>query len=585
MATTSKMLLPASITPYKPQTAAPVLSESIAIAPASPQHITMPEIQHAAAPVASEPVTSSKLKAPEPVAAPKRKAAAPVKLATTLEGFPDKYVHLPREPSPATNNMPRRNRWLSKEETKAMRSRPLSDCVIDEDAYDGEIQNNDWPSADENSPELCLRQWDGGWLPAPLDWQARNQYKSLGPDKFAEDIATWVNRTNNHYLVIQDGTSKITVKIVDANGKIITRENVPRSWVPENIEGKSLQEFWNCLLQSSPEPLEGEDVRFAPFWQRYITQAHNSDDQELADFQESLPGPEPKLDVADCGVILYQRAKNQTADMTSKQVLENKLKDAARDTARKEAIKQKQYKSMRKEAKRPVAAPPPNPHKPAANVYLRPATNRDDAQMALIYNHYANTHYSSAMAPITAAEMETRRRDVAAANLNMIVAVLKVKQTGGQRANLQSTQEKIVGFAYTDEHEGPRSLFRYAADLEVFVHPDYARKGVGKSLVDRLMFLADSFYVSRDAVEWRPMSDDLHLVNAGGKRSLGTVHINVFYPSDDAERLVWLQTWLQQFDFGLRAKIEGGIKLQKNVNMATFVHKNGLAINPISARD
>ncbi|KAE9965744.1 hypothetical protein EG328_009422 [Venturia inaequalis] len=604
MAATTNMLLPAFITPHKPQIAASALSESI-VAPASPQHIPIicpqqvtapaapesvaapkpksqeitaaPAPKAAAMPAAPESVAALKPKSPEIAAAPKPKAAAPMKLATTLEGFKNFRPAAPA--SQDTNNMPRHNGWLTKAETKAMRSRPLSDWVIDEDAYDGEVQNNDWP-ANENSPNLCLRQWDGDWLPAPVDWSARNQYKRA--DKFAEDVAAWVNRTNNHYLVIQSGKSKVTVDLIDANGKTIIFENVPRSWVPEKVEGKSLQDFWTCLLQSSPEPLEAEDVHFAPFWQRYITQAHNSNDQkEAADFQESLPGPEPKLDVADCGITMYQKSKNQTAEGTSMQIVQNKLKD----TARKEAVRQKHMRSAKKEAKRPVVAPPPNPHKPAENIYLRPATNRDDAQMAHIYNHYAKTHYSSAMNPITATEMEAKRRDITAANLNMIVAVLKIKQTGGKRANLHSTHERIVGFAYTDEHGGTHGLFRYAADLDVFVHPEYAHKGVGKSLVDRLMVLVDCYYTSRDAVEWCPMSDDAHLVCPGGKRRLGTVHINVFYPTDDEARLIWLKTWLHQFDFALRGKIEGGIKLGKDVTMACFVHKNRAKIDPRSARN
>ncbi|QDS77527.1 hypothetical protein FKW77_000828 [Venturia effusa] len=585
MVTTTKMLLPASVTPYEPRTTAPDITESSLVVPVTSKHIPVID-QHATAPAISERaaelpvqevVDESKIESPEQAAASKPKAATPIKLATTLEGFTN--FRPARNVSAATNNMPRRSGWLTKAETKAMRSRPLGDCVINEDDFDGEIQNDDWPSADENSPDLCLRQWDGDWLPAPVDWAGRNQFKRA--DKFAEDIATWIDRTNYHYLIIQNGTSKITVELLDHNGKMITYEHVPRSWVPAKIERQSLQEFWNNLKQSNPEPIDAEDLRVAPYWQRYLTSAHKSSLQEVTDFQEPLPCPSAALNVAECGLILYQRGKNQTAETTSRQIAEKKLKDAAR----KETIRQKHYKIMKKESKRPVVTPPPNPHKPAANIYLRPANNRDDAQMAHIYNHYVNTHYSSAMAPITAAEMSAMRQEIAAANLNMIVAVLKVKQAGLERANLQSTQEKVVGFAYTDEHEGPHSLFRYAADLEVFVHPDYARNGVGKSLVDRLMFLADSQYVSRDAVEWRPMSGDLHLTTSGGKRSLGTVHINVFYPTDDAERLVWLGTWLKQFDFERRGRIEGGIKLQKNVTMACFVHKNAQTINPVSARN
>lgn len=65
------------------------------------------------------------------------------------------------------------------------------------------------------------------------------------------------------------------------------------------------------------------------------------------------------------------------------------------------------------------------------------------------------------MAPMTAAEMANVRQGINTANWNIVVAVLKVKQTGAQRANLQSTQEKIVGqFQYllSDTLAGPISF-------------------------------------------------------------------------------------------------------------------------------
>jgi L-amino acid N-acyltransferase YncA len=457
-----------------------------------------------------------------------------------------------------------------------MKSKPLSDCVIDEDAFEGQVQNNDWPS-DENSPELCLRQWDGDWLPAPVDWQGRHQFKKI--DTFASDIATWVDRTNRHYFNIHNGTSKLVVNVKAEGRNEIIFENVPRTWTPEKIEGMPLQAFWQCLKQSSLQSIDEEDMEWSPYWQRYITS--NAITQVGSDFQKPLPVPDAHLNPGDEDRDMYRKGKSQTALETTQRI-EAKARQAAK---KKEEWQQKRIKAMEKEARLPVIAPPPNPYKPAANIYLRPAFHRDFDQMVHIYNHYVGSHFSSAMTPMTTTEMEAKKRDIAAADLHMIVAVQKVKQITGQRTSLQSTQEKIIGFAFTDDHEGRGALFRYAADLEVYVHPEYLGKGVGKSLVDRLLFLADSQYVSRDAVEWRPISDDLHLVNAGGKRVLGTVRINVFYPADrDGEtRVVWIERWLEQFKFKKWGVVEGGIKLQKNVNMACFIHKSDLEVNPITA--
>lgn len=564
-AATTKMLLPASLTPSKPQAAAPIISPPI-----------FPSPQPTVAPILSTPQQDAAPALPEPNTLPKPRA--PVKLATTLEGFkPFRPAPVPTpSTTQATSNMPERRRgWLTKAETKAMRPRPLSDCLIDEGTVDGEMQNNGWPS-DENLPELCLRAWDGDWLPAPVDWHGRNQFKR--PDTFAPDIATWADRTNLHYLITNDGTSKLVVNITDRAGNTVTFENVPRLWVPTEIDGKSPQEFWQCLLQSSPQPIDGNDLQFPPFWQRYI--ANDTTDEDCNDFLQSLPRPDAELDPGDGDVAMYLKGKNLSAYATTEEMNAKAIKAAAK----KEYFQQKHIKSIKKKANRPVIALPPHPHKPAVNMYLRPAFGRDLAQLVHIYNHYVETYYSSAMTPITVAELEIRLREIAAANLNMIVAVQKVKQTASQRTDLQSTHEKIIGFAFTEEHEGQHALFRFAADLEVYVHPEYSHKGVGKSLMDRMMFLADSFYEPRNAVEWRPMSSDLHLTTAGGKRLLGTVHINVFYPNDEPVRLVWMDRWLENFNFKRCGLVEGGIKLQKNVNMACFVHKNFQEINPISAR-
>jgi L-amino acid N-acyltransferase YncA len=520
------------------------------------------------------------------------KAAAPVQLATSFAEFSQSQPASPPTPTTTppeahaivptmTTSGGRRGGWPTKEEMKEMRAggRAYDNGIIHEDAFEGGNHNNGLPT-DNNAPELCLRQWDGDWLPPPVDWQARNPYKR--PDRFAADIATWVDRTNAHYLTIHNGTSKLVIN-VDAEPFKNNAENVPRSWIPESLEKMPLQSFWHRLRQSSLQPIDEEDMDFAPYWLRYITT--NPVIKDSNDFQEPLPVPNAHLDPGNGDVEMYRKGKSQTQkDLIYQHNRKVRLLEKRKDGARRKHIK-----ALRKEAQQPVIAPPPNPHKPVANIYLRPASHRDFLQMIQIYNHYAGTHYSYAMTPMTLEEMAAKKRDIDRAEMIMIVAIQKTKQNlpRGHPTYLESNQEKVVGFAFTDEHEGRNALFRYAADLECYVHPETLGKGIGKSLVDRMLWLSNPYYRARDAVEWRPMSEEHHLITPGGKRILDSVRVQVFYPAEKEgeTRLVWIQRWLEQFNFKKWGVVEGGIKLHKRVNMACFIHNRDIPVNAAACVD
>jgi L-amino acid N-acyltransferase YncA len=438
---------------------------------------------------------------------------------------------------------------LTKEEQKKMKAKPMSSDTEHDGWGQGNGYWNDW---DYNLPEMNLRQWDGDWLPAPVEWEGRRGYKV---ENFAETVAKWIDRTNAYNLHMHNCEKpKVVLCDDDIKSELFLKfeknaEFVPRCWIPEKVEGTALQEFWQGLLQSNLEPIDEDDLQCGPFWQRYLGNEN--------DFQMSLEVPNAHLNAGDEDPEMYAKGKNETAADN----IERKAREATMSQKKKEALKRAQKKALQKEARKPKIAPPPNPHRPSVNIYLRPASPMDLDQILLTYNHYAErTCYSAAMTPMTRAELTDKMLDIERAHLQMIVAIQKVSQPAGNRTTIQSTQEKLVGFAFADEHEGRDALFRYAADLEMYVHPDYVGKGVGKSLLDRMMFLLDPAYSSREAVEWRAPSDAIELNTRGGKRILTTVRINVLYPNDDPIRLVWFERWLAQFKFEKRGHFEGGIK-------------------------
>ena len=51
--------------------------------------------------------------------------------------------------------------------------------------------------------------------------------------------------------------------------------------------------------------------------------------------------------------------------------------------------------------------------------------------------------------------------------------------------------DKIIGFAVADNYIDLKSMYRYTAYLNIFVHTDHHGKGVGSCLMDKMLALLD----------------------------------------------------------------------------------------------
>ena len=140
--------------------------------------------------------------------------------------------------------------------------------------------------------------------------------------------------------------------------------------------------------------------------------------------------------------------------------------------------------------------------------------------------------------------------------LNWVVAVRK--NNSGNKASgprdsvaVQSQQEMIVGFGCADDYVGMDSAYGYTATLELYVHPDYLHMGVGKNLMDRLMFLLDPGHKTYAAVEWRVREPEQMV--PGGVRIIENVIINVPYvPGEEDQRIAQSSNFRQE-GFGVLA--------------------------------
>ena len=143
----------------------------------------------------------------------------------------------------------------------------------------------------------------------------------------------------------------------------------------------------------------------------------------------------------------------------------------------------------------------PNPYKPKADIYIRPAQPRDLPQIVEIYNHYVET--SAVALELDALDQNTwrlRMEDCRGEGYDMYVAVQKSGQGNGRYR--RDHCEPIFGFAYAEEQNHRRSSCRYAALAQVYVSWKHLRIGVGRCLLDRVMAMLNLNHHHKQGVDW-----------------------------------------------------------------------------------
>lgn len=188
--------------------------------------------------------------------------------------------------------------------------------------------------------------------------------------------------------------------------------------------------------------------------------------------------------------------------------------------------------------------PAPNPHKPQANIYIRPAVRSDMGQIAEIYNHYVQ-HSVAVCEQTPLDETQWRARWVDSdqdGNYAFLVAVQKGGKGGGR--NRRQGDEVIVGFAYADDFGSDNNAYRYTCELQVFVSSWHTRKGVGKTLMDRMLFSMDPMHMIRGGTDFLGAGDS-GKYEFGGQRIIKSILISILYLKDDASTFEWQKKYLK----------------------------------------
>ena len=114
---------------------------------------------------------------------------------------------------------------------------------------------------------------------------------------------------------------------------------------------------------------------------------------------------------------------------------------------------------------------PIEPRSPG-EVEIRPATTRDAAAIAGIYNHYVReTIVTFEEKPVGAAEMKSRLRLIASLGFPWIVA-----ESGGD----------VLGYAYANKWK-ERAAYRHSTETTVYLRPDSTGRGIGRRLYTELI--------------------------------------------------------------------------------------------------
>lgn len=369
----------------------------------------------------------------------------------------------------------------------------------------------EWDSSGWDSTGQGLAGWDGKWNPAPVEWGLRPAFDHSSKDHI-EFMATWVQQNQ-----ARAETNPIEVNTEDPG------------------------------FRAGTAPAAGERTLGSPI----DTKTHDT----------ILPDDD------------FTKAKRHETANTASNMLKDKIRvpgSKSKEVYRAEYGSKAERKAQREaysalvEELEVVPSPHPvvNPHTPKAKIYIRPVESGDLKQVAIIYNHYVDhSVVVPEMKRLNERQWAGRFADCRESNYAFLVAVQLVAKDGGN--NRRSQQETICGFAYADDYGDKENAWRYTCELQVYVGSWILRKGVGKSLIDRMMVALDPDYIPRGAVKFNGGVDAVRY-EGGGVRVIRKIVITLPYAAKDENTLKWQKEWFSQWRFEQMGCLLGiGRKLDK----------------------
>ena len=187
-------------------------------------------------------------------------------------------------------------------------------------------------------------------------------------------------------------------------------------------------------------------------------------------------------------------------------------------------------------------------HAPKANIYLRPAESGDVRQCTDIYNQWALDTFCTVMSkPVDSAYWTECFNSSQDDGTPFLVAV----HMGQKRCNdLKDVRRKkgqtIVGFSVATSYGSKDSVYRYSVELELYVHREHLRQGIGRTMLDRMLAaLCQDYSLLECAPLLLSKGHHLHAWMGGGVPIVHTVAINLLHSAEeDKENVQWKMKWL-----------------------------------------
>lgn len=195
--------------------------------------------------------------------------------------------------------------------------------------------------------------------------------------------------------------------------------------------------------------------------------------------------------------------------------------------------------------------PPPCPHAPEANIYLRPAEVQDLRQIADIYDYYILNSVHTPLVEPEDGYWRDRLVDSAEAHTPFIVAILmadKAPRNSRDINKMPKTHEHVVGFTSVVDYGTSFNAYKYTVELEMWVRPEFHKKGIGRTMMDRAMGIMCPIYDLKENVPFiAPGPMDYWM--GGGRRVTKTVMFSYLSSEAENEQFKWMKCWLMKEGF------------------------------------